>query len=202
MSKSTGGEGRLIWIDCEMTGLDVEKQTLVEIATIVTDKDLNVVAEGPDIVIHQPENVLDVSRKARYCDTSAENVLDVMEEWPRQTFIKNGLLKKIRESRITLERAEEMVLEFLEKETAKGECPLAGNSVSMDRCFINRYMPRLGKHLHYRTVDVSTVKELAKRWYPDEFVKAPSKKNTHRALDDIRESIQELQYYRSTVFQK
>ncbi|KAL6734602.1 hypothetical protein Aduo_005128 [Ancylostoma duodenale] len=185
MSKSTGGEGRLIWIDCEMTGLDVEKQTLVEIATIVTDKDLNVVAEGPDIVIHQPEEVL-----------------DLMEEWPRQTFIKNGLLKKIRESRITLERAEGMVLEFLEKETVKGECPLAGNSVSMDRCFINKYMPRLGKHLHYRTVDVSTVKELAKRWYPDEFVKAPPKKNTHRALDDIRESIQELQYYRSTVFQK
>ncbi|EYC28595.1 hypothetical protein Y032_0007g3304 [Ancylostoma ceylanicum] len=91
MSKSTGGEGRLIWIDCEMTGLDVEKQTLVEIATIVTDKDLNVVAEGPDIVIHQ-----------------SEKVLDVMEEWPRQTFIKNGLLKKIRESNITLERAEEM----------------------------------------------------------------------------------------------
>ncbi|EYC28591.1 hypothetical protein Y032_0007g3303 [Ancylostoma ceylanicum] len=94
------------------------------------------------------------------------------------------------------------VLEFLEKETAKGECPLAGNSVSMDRCFINKYMPRLGEHLHYRTVDVSTIKELTKRWFPDEFVKAPPKRNTHRALDDIRESIQELQYYRSTVFKK
>ncbi|EYC28594.1 hypothetical protein Y032_0007g3303 [Ancylostoma ceylanicum] len=103
---------------------------------------------------------------------------------------------------LTLSHQLALVLEFLEKETAKGECPLAGNSVSMDRCFINKYMPRLGEHLHYRTVDVSTIKELTKRWFPDEFVKAPPKRNTHRALDDIRESIQELQYYRSTVFKK
>ncbi|KHJ98682.1 exonuclease [Oesophagostomum dentatum] len=135
MSKSTGGQGRLIWIDCEMTGLNYEKQTLVEIAAIVTDKDLK-------------------------------------------------------------------VLQFLEKETAKGECPLAGNSVGMDRCFLNKYMPRLSRHLHYRTVDVSTVKELTRRWFPDEFAGAPQKKCTHRALDDIRESIEELRYYRSAVFRE
>ncbi|VDM71730.1 unnamed protein product [Strongylus vulgaris] len=179
-SSGSGLAGRLIWIDCEMTGLDYEKQTLVEIATIVTDKDLNIVAEGPDIVIYQPENVL-----------------AKMEEWSKQMFTKNGLLKKIQESTVTLPEAEEKVLRFLEKETEKGECPLAGNSVSADRCFIKKYMPRLAEHLHYRTVDVSTVKELARRWYPDEFSMAPQKKCTHRALDDIRESIQELQYYRS-----
>ncbi|CAJ0606365.1 unnamed protein product [Cylicocyclus nassatus] len=184
MSNSVGEKaGRMIWIDCEMTGLDFEKQTLVEIATIVTDKDLKIIAEGPDVVIHQPEKVL-----------------DTMEEWSRDTFTKNGLLKRIRESTVSLSEAEEIVLKFLEKETEKGECPLAGNSVSVDRCFINKYMPRLGEHLHYRTIDVSTVKELARRWYPDKFSKAPRKKCTHRALDDIRESIEELQYYRSAVF--
>uniref|UniRef100_A0A7I4Y5G7 Exonuclease domain-containing protein n=1 Tax=Haemonchus contortus TaxID=6289 RepID=A0A7I4Y5G7_HAECO len=142
----TAGEQRLVWIDCEMTGLNHEKQTLVEIATIVTDGDLNVVAEGPDIVINQPETVL-------------RN----MEEWPRETFSKNGLLQKIRESTVSLREAEDMVLEFLKKNTVKGKCPLAGNSVHMDRRFISKYMPRLDEHLHYRIVDVSTVKEMVPR---------------------------------------
>ncbi|VDO33946.1 unnamed protein product [Haemonchus placei] len=181
----TAGEQRLVWIDCEMTGLNHEKQTLVEIATIVTDGDLNVVAEGPDIVINQPEAVL-------------RN----MEDWPRETFSKNGLLQKIRESTVSLREAEDMVLEFLKRNTVKGRCPLAGNSVHMDRRFISKYMPRLDKHLHYRIVDVSTVKELASRWFPEEYAKAPIKKGTHRALDDIRESIEELRFYRSAIFRQ
>ncbi|XGW10633.1 hypothetical protein V3C99_012270 [Haemonchus contortus] len=181
----TAGEQRLVWIDCEMTGLNHEKQTLVEIATIVTDGDLNVVAEGPDIIINQPETVL-------------RN----MEDWPRETFSKNGLLQKIRDSTVSLREAEDMVLEFLKKNTVKGKCPLAGNSVHMDRRFISKYMPRLDKHLHYRIVDVSTVKELASRWFPEEYAKAPIKKGTHRALDDIRESIEELRFYRSAIFRQ
>lgn len=116
MSRLANLEQRLVWIDCEMTGLDHEKQTLVEIAAIVTDQDLNIVAEGPDIVINQPESVL-----------------EKMEEWPRETFIKNGLLNKIRESKTNLKTAEDMVLAFLEKETVKGKSPLAGNSVYVDR---------------------------------------------------------------------
>ncbi|KAK5980697.1 Exonuclease rnase t and dna polymerase iii [Trichostrongylus colubriformis] len=185
MTQVVARDQRLVWIDCEMTGLNHEKQTLVEIATIVTDQDLNVVAEGPDIVINQPESVL-------------RN----MEAWPRETFTKNGLLEKIRNSTVSLREAEDMVLEFLCKETEKGKSPLAGNSVHMDRRFISKYMPRLDSHLHYRIVDVSTVKELAARWYPEEFAKAPPKKCTHRALDDIRESIEELRYYRSVIFRQ
>lgn len=185
MSQMAGRVGRLVWIDCEMTGLDHEKQTLVEIAVILTDDDLNIVAEGPDIVIKQPEEVL-----------------NNMEDWPRKTFEENGLLSRIRESKIDMKKAEDMILDFLESETVKQACPLAGNSVHLDRKFISKYMPRLDKHLHYRIVDVSTIKELAARWYPKEFKKAPPKKKTHRALDDIRESIEELRYYRSSIFQQ
>ncbi|WKX96973.1 hypothetical protein Q1695_012991 [Nippostrongylus brasiliensis] len=169
----------------ENVTIDHEKQTLVEIAAIVTDQDLNIVAEGPDIVINQPEAVL-----------------DNMEDWSKQTFRKNGLLEKIRASNISLQNAEDMVLAFLEKETPKGACPLAGNTVHMDRRFISKYMPRIDQHLHYRIVDVSTVKELAARWYPNDYAKAPRKKFTHRALDDIRESIEELRYYRSVIFKQ
>ncbi|KAJ1359152.1 Oligoribonuclease, mitochondrial [Parelaphostrongylus tenuis] len=194
MSQMVGKMGRLVWIDCEMTGLDHEKQRLVEIAVILTDKDLNIIAEGPDIVINQPEEVL-----------------DNMEDWSRRTFAENGLLSKIRESKIDMKQAEDMdssrflivlvvILDFLANETVKQACPLAGNSVHLDRRFISKYMPRLDKHLHYRIVDVSTIKELAARWYPKEFKKAPLKRQTHRALDDIRESIEELRYYRSSIF--
>uniref|UniRef100_A0A915BI68 Probable oligoribonuclease n=1 Tax=Parascaris univalens TaxID=6257 RepID=A0A915BI68_PARUN len=174
---------RLIWMDCEMTGLDVWQHTLVEIACIVTEADLSVVAEGPDIVISQPENVL-----------------ANMNSWCRSTFARNGLLQKIRESNISVEAAESQMLSFLKEHTDPGKCPLAGNSVYMDRVFIERYMPNLIKHLHYRIVDVSTIKEVARRWYPLEFTLSPQKQQKHRALDDIRESIQELQWYRAHIF--
>lgn len=166
-----------------MTGLDVRQHTLVEIACIVTEADLSVVAEGPDIVISQPEDVL-----------------ANMSSWCRSTFARNGLLQKIRESNISIKAAESQVLSFLKEHTDPGKCPLAGNSVHMDRVFIERYMPDLVKHLHYRIVDVSTIKEVARRWYPLEFASSPQKLQKHRALDDIRESIQELHWYRSHIF--
>ncbi|CAB3398144.1 unnamed protein product [Caenorhabditis bovis] len=174
---------RIIWIDCEMTGLDFMKQTLCEIAIIVTDSDLKTVAMGPDIVIHQPKEVL-----------------DKMEEWPRKTFLENGLMSKIVNSSISLEQAEEKVLEFLKLHTLPGKCPIAGNSIHMDRCFIRKYMPKLDEYAHYRCIDVSSIKGLVQRWYPD--YQHISKKNTHRALDDILESIAELKNYRENIFVK
>jgi len=182
---STSHNDRMIWIDCEMTGLDVEKCTLVEIACIVSEgnSQLDIVAEGPDIVIHQPDIVL-----------------DNMTDWCRNTFTKNHLLTAIRQSDISLADAEHQMLAFVQKYTNAGECPLAGNTVSMDRQFIERYMPRLAAHFHYRTIDVSSVKELCRRWYPTIYADAPKKALTHRALDDIRESISELRYYQSTIF--
>lgn len=183
MSSKAGCSGRLIWIDCEMTGLDVSRHTLVEIACIVTDGDLETVAEGPDLVISHPPNVL-----------------ERMSPWCKSTFTKNGLLEKIQSSNISMESAESQVLSFLEKHTNKGECPLAGNSVSADRRFIEKCMPKLAKHFHYRTVDVSSFKEMARRWYPEVFAQLPEKKSTHRALDDIRESIEELKWYRKNIF--
>lgn len=182
MSKA-GCSGRLIWIDCEMTGLDIRKHTLVEIACIVTDGNLEIVAEGPDLVISQPQNVL-----------------KRMSSWCVSTFSKNGLLEKIQSSNISMEDAENQVLSFVEQHTNKGECPLAGNSVNFDRRFIEQYMPKLAKHFHYRTVDVSSVKEIARRWYPEAFARLPEKKSAHRALDDIRESIDELKWYRRNIF--
>ncbi|CAJ0586723.1 unnamed protein product, partial [Mesorhabditis spiculigera] len=182
-SKSPVENKRFVWIDCEMTGLEPETQTLVEIATIVTDQELNIIAEGPDIVIHQPEDVL-----------------EKMSDWCKLTFSQNGLTEKIRNSQISLQEAENQTMTFLEKHTAKGKSPLAGNTVYMDRLFLRKYMPRLNEHLHYRIVDVSSVKELTRRWYPQEYRDAPEKKGTHRALDDIRESIEELKFYRSNVF--
>ncbi|VDM53662.1 unnamed protein product [Angiostrongylus costaricensis] len=176
-----GTTNRLLWIDCEMTGLDHERQTLVEIAVILTDEDLNVVAEGPNIVINQPEKVL-----------------NNMEGWPRRTFTKNGLLNRIPP---LLHYFPVQILDFLRRESVNKTCPLAGNSVHFDRRFIMKYMPLLEKQLNYRIVDVSTIEELAARWYPNELKRAPFKKGTHRALDDIRESIEELRYYRSSIFQ-
>jgi len=174
---------RLIWIDCEMTGLDVERQTLVEIACIVTEADLSTVAEGLDLVIHQPPAVM-----------------DKMDAWCKETFSKNGLWNAIEKSDISMEQAERTVLDFVSRHTDPGVCALAGNTVSMDRRFVEKYMPRLGAHLHYRTVDVSSIKELCRRWYPSDFSRAPKKRLAHRALDDIRDSIIELQYYRAAIF--
>ncbi|GMT14289.1 hypothetical protein PFISCL1PPCAC_5586, partial [Pristionchus fissidentatus] len=174
---------RIVWMDCEMTGLEVETQTLVEIAVIVTDAQLNIVAEGPDIVIHQDDETL-----------------SKMNDWCKETFAKNGLTQRIRDSTVNMKEAEDKVLEFLKTHVMKGKSPLAGNTIYMDRLFIRKYMPRIDEFLHYRLIDVSTIKELSYRWYPSAVASAPAKAMTHRALDDIRESIDELKHYRKNIF--
>jgi oligoribonuclease len=172
---------RLVWIDLEMTGLDPETHVIVEIATIVTEADLTVVAEGPNLVIHQPDEIL---------ATMAPIVVEM--------HARSGLTERIRQSAVTLEEAEQATVDFVAQHVVPGTAPLAGNSVWKDKQFIDRYMKRLSALMHYRLVDVSTLKELVSRWFPPE-TRAPKKKETHRALDDIRESIEELAYYRAHV---
>jgi oligoribonuclease len=173
----------LIWIDCEMTGLSLESDVLVEIAVLVTDSELNLIGEGVDVVIKAtPEQ------------------LGGMNEYVTQMHTDSGLITEIPDG-ITVEAAEDAILAYLESTgTTPGKSPLAGNSVSVDRNFITRDMPRLTEYLHYRTVDVSSIKELARRWYPKIYFAAPAKTGNHRALGDIQDSIEELKYYRTTVF--
>ena len=173
---------RMVWVDLEMTGLDPDVSVIVEIATIVTESDLTVVAEGPNLVIHQPEEVL-----------------AGMSDFVRDLHARSGLLERIRASDVSLAAAAEQTVAFLSKHIAKGMAPLCGNSVWKDRSFLERYMPSVIDLLHYRIVDVSTLKELARRWYPGSML-PPKKKELHRALDDIRESIEELRYYRANLF--
>lgn len=172
----------LIWIDLEMTGLDPNEHTIIEIATIVTDSELNILAEGPVIAISQPQEQL-----------------DKMDEWCTTTHTATGLVKRIHESNISLKDAEKQTIEFLEKWVPHGISPICGNSVGQDRRFLFNYMPELEKYFHYRYLDVSSIKELVSRWQGD-ILNGFSKKGTHLALDDIRESIAELQYYRKHVF--
>ena len=173
----------LIWIDCEMTGLSLEKDVLVEIAVLVTDSDLNLIGEGVDVVIKaSPEQ------------------LAGMNDFVTQMHTDSGLITEIAEG-ISLEAAEDAIMAYLESTgTISGKSPLAGNSVSVDRNFITRDMPRLTEYLHYRTVDVSSIKELARRWYPKIYFAAPAKTGNHRALGDIQDSIEELKYYRTSIF--
>lgn len=171
----------LVWIDLEMSGLDPETCHILEIASIVTNADLEIVAEGPDLVVHQPDAVL-----------------EAMDEWCQRHHGESGLTDAVRASRVSLLEAERETLAFLRQFTEPGSSPLCGNSVWQDRRFLTRYMPQLDGFLHYRLVDVSTIKELARRWYPG--VKAPPKAQQHRALDDIRESIAELEFYRAQLF--
>ncbi|MEE6076400.1 oligoribonuclease [Avibacterium paragallinarum] len=168
----------LIWIDLEMTGLDPEKERIIEIATIVTDKDLNILAEGPVLAIHQPDSLL-----------------AKMSAWCQKTHSENGLIERVKQSKLTERAAELQTLDFLKKWVPKGASPICGNSVAQDKRFLFKYMPELADYFHYRHLDVSTLKELASRWNP-EILKGFHKKNTHLALDDIRESIAELAYYR------
>ena len=174
----------LVWMDLEMTGLDPGHHTIVEIATLVTDDDLQVVAEGPDLVVHQPPEAL-----AR------------MDDVVRKMHTKSGLLAAIESSTLSLEDAGAATLDFIKQHVPEPRTvPLAGNSIGMDRRFLAQHLPEIENYLHYRSVDVSTVKELCRRWYPDVLADAPEKAGGHRALDDIRESVVELQFYRSTVF--
>jgi len=173
----------LIWIDCEMTGLSLERDLLVEIAVLVTDSELNVIGEGVDVVIK-----------------ATPDQLAQMNEYVQSMHTSSGLITEIPHG-ITVSEAETLIISYLEKSsTTAGKSPLAGNSVSVDRSFIARDMPRLNEYLHYRTVDVSSIKELARRWYPKAYFNAPAKTGNHRALGDIQDSIAELAYYRQSVF--
>ena len=173
----------LVWIDCEMTGLSLESDALVEIAVLVTDSELNLIGEGVDLVIH-----------------ATEGQIESMNDFVRDMHTKSGLINEI-SGGISVSEAERQILEYLSSVgVIAGKSPLAGNSVSVDRNFIARDMPALAAFLHYRTIDVSTIKELSRRWYPKAYFAAPAKTGNHRALGDIRDSIAELAYYRGSVF--
>ena len=171
-------------MDLEMTGLDPATEVIVEIATLITDDELNVIAEGPDLVIHQPETML-----------------VAMDPFVVQMHTSSGLLTAIRESTITLAQAGAQTLEFIKKHVPEPRTiPLCGNSIGTDRRFLSKYLPEIENYLHYRSVDVSTIKELVKRWYPGLEISRPAKAGAHRALDDVQESIRELKFYRENVF--
>jgi oligoribonuclease len=174
----------LVWMDLEMTGLDHTSEVIVEIATIVTDDDLNVIAEGPDIVVHQDDDVL-----AR------------MDPFVVEMHTRSGLLDAIKASTTTLDEAGARTLAFIQEHAPEpGTVPLCGNSIGTDRRFLAAYLPAIEDHLHYRSIDVSSIKELVRRWYPRVRQARPQKTGNHRALDDIRDSIDELRYYRQSVF--
>lgn len=173
----------LIWIDLEMTGLDTFNDTIIEIATIVTDSDLNILAEGPVFAIH-----------------TTDVVLNAMDDWNKNQHGQSGLIDRIRRSEVTLAQAEQETLAFLSKYVEAGRSPMCGNSICQDRRFLARQMPNLEKFFHYRNLDVSSIKELCFRWRPD-VLDSFEKKNTHLALDDVRDSIRELRHYREHFFQ-
>jgi oligoribonuclease len=172
----------LIWLDLEMTGLEPEQHAIIEIGCCVTDGQLNVLAEGPVFALHQSE---------------AE--LAKMDAWCVKQHGQSGLTERVRKSTITLADAEQKTLAFLKQHCEAGQSPLCGNSIGQDRRFLDKYMPTLNAFFHYRNVDVSTIKELVRRWY-DASAQAPEKHKTHAVLDDIRESIEELRFYRRTIF--
>ena len=172
----------LVWIDLEMTGLDSLRDHIIEIATVVTDSALNVVAEGPVFAIYQEPAVL-----------------DAMDDWNKTTHAASGLLDRVRASRVDAAEAESRTLAFLEQHAAQGASPMCGNSICQDRRFLAREMPTLERFFHYRNLDVSTLKELARRWAPDVFA-GVKKTSVHLALEDIRDSIKELEFYRRTIF--
>jgi oligoribonuclease len=171
-------ETRLVWLDMEMTGLEPETDRIIEVAVVVTEPDLTVVAEGPVLVVHQPDSVL-----------------DAMDSWNKNTHGKSGLIDKVKASTLTEAQAEQQLIAFLSQHVPAGKSPLCGNSISQDRRFMFRYMPTFERFFHYRNLDVSTLKELARRWAPKVY-KGFEKKSRHEALADIYESIDELKYYR------
>lgn len=175
-------EKNLVWIDMEMTGLDPDNCVVLEIATIITDAELNIIAQGPVIAVHQ-----------------SDDVLKNMSQWCVITHGESGLTQRCKDSTFSVEQAEQETLEFIKKYVVDGKSPLCGNSIGQDRRFMVKYMPKLESYCHYRNIDVSTIKELVKRWKP-ETLNNFTKKGVHLALDDIKESIEELRFYREHVF--
>jgi oligoribonuclease len=175
----------LAWMDLEMTGLDPGRHVIVEIATLITDDDLRIVAEGPDIVVH-----------------GAEAELAQMDDVVRTMHTRSGLLPAIRASTVSLAAAGDQTLEFLRRHIKEREVPLCGNSIGTDRRFLAAHLPEVAAYFHYRSIDVSTVKELCRRWYPETLAQAPPKGEAHRALADIRESVAELAFYRERIFRE
>lgn len=173
----------LIWIDMEMTGLEPEQDRIIEVATLITDSDLNVLAEGPVLAVHQNDDVL-----------------EGMDEWNQRTHGESGLVERVRKSQLNEADVEAQTIAFLQRYAERGSSPMCGNSVHQDRRFMVKYMPSLADFFHYRNLDVSTVKELAKRWRPD-VASSYKKQSTHQAMDDIRDSVNELKHYREHFFQ-
>ena len=182
-AKSTGADDRLVWLDLEMTGLDLTRHTIVEIAVLVTDADLVSLDEGLDIVVHQPPEML-----------------AAMDDFVRNMHTKSALLPAIEASTVPLADAGAQALAYVRSHVPKPmTAPLCGNSIGVDRRFLDKYLPELDAYVHYRNIDVSSLKELCRRWYPDVYKKRPSKREVHRALDDVHESIAELRYYREAL---
>lgn len=181
MPTNQQNNGHLIWIDLEMTGLNPETDYIIEIATIVTDSELNIIEQGPVYAIHQDESIL-----------------NQMDEWNKKHHSKTGLINRVKSSKLNEKQAEEKTISFIKKYIKKGGSPLCGNTIYQDRAFLKKYMQELESYFHYRIIDVSSLKELILRWYPD--LPIFKKKNTHEALEDILESIQELKYYKKNIF--
>lgn len=181
-TNGTQGANALIWIDLEMTGLNPETDRIIEVATIITDNHLNIIAEGPVFAVRQ-----------------SNAVLDAMDDWNKRTHAHTGLIERVKASTLSELDAEHLALEFIQKHVAKNKSPMCGSSICQDRRFLARLMPDLEAWFHYRNLDVSSIKELMLRWRP-ELNNGLVKKNTHKALDDIRESIEELQFYREHFF--
>ena len=179
---TTRKNDRLVWVDMEMSGLQPDTDKILEIAMIVTDGDLNIIAEGPVLVVHQEDDVL-----------------NRMDAWNKGTHGKSGLIDKVKASTLSEAEVEAQCIDFLRQHVKASISPMCGNTIHQDRRFMNRYMPKLESYFHYRNIDVSTIKELAKRWYP-EVSKGFVKKQAHTALADIIESVEELRYYREQVF--
>ena len=173
----------MVWLDLEMTGLDVVRDTIVEIAVLVTNAELEPLDEGMDLVVHQPSSAL-----------------DAMDDFVRKMHERSGLLPEIVASKVSLEEAGADALAYVKKHVPEPRtAPLCGNSIGVDRRFLDRYLPELDGYVHYRSIDVSSLKELCRRWYPEAYKKRPAKAESHRALDDVRESIAELRYYRDAM---
>ena len=179
---SSNLETNLVWMDLEMSGLDPKTCSILEVATLITDKDLNVIAQSPALVVHQPQWVL-----------------NAMDDWNKEHHTQSGLINAVKASKVTSAEAERQTLEFVARYCKPQYSPLCGNTIYQDRRFLTEHMPKLESFFHYRLVDVSTIKELVKRWYGPEF-QAPPKKKAHKALEDILETIEELRFYRKTVF--